>query len=224
MVPSNVRAAKNHSANRPSSKAAMKFSTLSIAVICERDTEGDRLIRILQKTRASVTHIWPVPEQIPADYDVVYCALIPDLPQRLPWLPGMAGAALTVILPQNASVDLTLLRNSAPHSVLHWPATDASVEVSLMMAREHYGYECRLNARIEKLDDNLRTMRAVERAKAILMKHRGMAEDEAYHYLRMQSMTKRVSIGALSTAIIDFARAHRLAFLSKYFSVTAMKP
>ncbi|MCP4383512.1 MAG: ANTAR domain-containing protein [Hyphomicrobiales bacterium] len=129
--------------------------------------------------------------------------MLRDLPQRLPWLPGMASAALIVILPQKGTVNLTLLRNSAPHSVLHSPVTDSGVEVSLMMAREHFGYERRLNARIDKLDDNLRTMRAVERAKAILMKDRGMAEDEAYHFLRLQAMAKRVTIGALSTAIID---------------------
>lgn len=180
-----------------------KFDNLRIVAICDRDTEGDRLVRQLQRTRAQVVHIWPAPEQIPADFDAVYCVLLRDLPQRLPWLPGMASAALVVILPQTGSVDLSLLRNSAPHAVLHLPPTESSVDVSLMMAREHFGYERRLNARIDKLDDNLRTMRAVERAKAILMKHRGMAEDEAYHFLRLQAMTKRVTIGALSTAIID---------------------
>lgn len=194
--------AKDRGASR-SASSGTKFSALHIAVVCDRDTEGDRLIRLLQRTRATVTHIWPAPEQIPTDVDAVYSVLLRDLPRRLPWLPGMASAALTVILPQSGSVDLTLLRNSAPHSVLHSPVTEISVEVSLMMAREHFGYESRLNARIEKLDDNLRTMRAVERAKAILMKHRGMVEDEAYHYLRLQAMSKRVSIGALSTAIID---------------------
>ena len=203
MTASSGVTAKDRSASRSASKPGAKFSALTIAVICERDTEGDRLIRLLQRTRATVIHMWPAPEQIPSDVDVVFCVLVPDLPKRLPWLPGMAGAALTVILPHSGSVDLALLRNSAPHAVLHLPATEVSVEVSLMMAQEHFGYESRLNARIAKLDDNLRTMRAVERAKAILMKHRGMVEDEAYHYLRMQAMSKRVSIGALSTAIID---------------------
>jgi len=203
MTVSGGAAPQSRSASRATSKPGVKLSALSIAVVCERDSEGDRLIRLLQRTRATVTNIWPAPEQIPSDVDAVYCVLLPDLPKRLPWLPGMAGAALIVILPQSGSVDLTLLRNSAPHAVLHWPTTEVSVEVSLMMAQEHFGYESRLNARIAKLDDNLRTMRAVERAKAILMKHRGMVEDEAYHYIRMQAMSKRVSIGALSTAIID---------------------
>lgn len=203
MNPSGGVTAKGSGAHRSDPAATHKFNSLRIVAICDRDSEGERIIRLLQRTRASVTHIWPAPEQIPGDFDAVYCVLLRDLPRRLPWLPGLASAALIVILPQSGSVDLKLLRNSAPHSVLHSPVTESAVEVSLMMAREHFGYERRLNARIEKLDDNLRTMRAVERAKAILMKHRGMGEDEAYHFLRLQAMSKRVSIGALSTAIID---------------------
>lgn len=182
---------------------AHKFGHLSVAVVCPRDAEGDRVIRLLQRTRAAVTPIWPAPEQFPTDFDSVFSVLFRDLPQRLPWLPGMASASLTVILPQSGTVDLKLLRNCAPHSVLHLPATEAAVEVSLMMARDHFSYERRLNQRIDKLDENLRTMRAVERAKAILMSQRGISEEEAYHFLRLQAMSKRVSIGALSTAIID---------------------
>jgi AmiR/NasT family two-component response regulator len=180
-----------------------RFGDLRIGVVCRRDPDGEHLIRLLQRTRAAVTGIWPAPEQIPVDFDCVFSVLLPDLPQRLPWLPGMASAALTVILPHAGRVDMKVLRNCAPHSIIHLPASDAAVEVSLMMARDHFSYERRLNARIEKLDENLRTMRAVERAKAILMKQRGLSEDEAYHFLRLQAMSKRVSIGALSTAIID---------------------
>lgn len=204
MIGSSGATGRGRDAGRSGQAATQhKFSDLRIGVVCDRDREGERLIRLLQRTRASVTGIWPAPEQIPVDFDCVYSVLLPDLPQRLPWLPGMASAALTVILPQAGSVDLKLLRNCAPHSVIHLPASDNAVEVSLMMARDHFSYERRLNARIEKLDDNLRTMRAVERAKAILMKQRGISEDEAYHFLRLQAMSKRVSIGALSTAIID---------------------
>lgn len=188
---------------RPASPQQHQFANLRIAVICAPDDDGDRLTRHLQRTRATVIPMWPAPEQIPVDFDCVFSVLLRDLPQRLPWLPGMAHSALTVLLPASGAVDLKLLRNCAPHSVLHLPANEGAVQVSLMMARDHFSYERRLNARIDKLDENLRTMRAVERAKAILMSTRGISEEEAYHFLRLQAMSKRVSIGALSTAIID---------------------
>ncbi len=71
------------------------------------------------------------------------------------------------------------------------------------MARNLFRYECRLRRRIDKLDENLRTMRSVERAKRILMGSRGLTEEEAYNYLRKQAMDRRASIGALATAIVD---------------------
>jgi AmiR/NasT family two-component response regulator len=81
--------------------------------------------------------------------------------------------------------------------------TAQSVLASLFLGHDHFLYECRLRGRIEKLDDNLRTMRSVERAKAILMQTRSVSEEEAYHYLRRQAMERRVTIGSLANAIVD---------------------
>ncbi|MBN9065366.1 MAG: hypothetical protein J0H60_02535, partial [Rhizobiales bacterium] len=61
---------------------------LQIAVIVARDDDGERLVRELQRLRCSIKHIWPMPPQIPAQFDVVFCALSVDVPQRLPWIPG----------------------------------------------------------------------------------------------------------------------------------------
>lgn len=179
------------------------FEQLSIAVIGDRDHLIEPLIRALQKQRAEVRHLWPAPAQYPTPYDVVFSVLLPDLPMRLPWLPGAPESALVVLLPAAGSADLRLLRNCAPHAVLHLPASDSAIEVSLALARDRFGYEQRLSARIDKLDENLRTMRTVERAKAILMTGRGMSEEKAYQFLRKQAMAKRVSIGRLSEALID---------------------
>ena len=57
-----------------------KFKELRIAVITQRDDRGDQLIRELQKTRAEVQHIWPPPQYIPSDYDIVYSDLMDNLP------------------------------------------------------------------------------------------------------------------------------------------------
>lgn len=176
---------------------------LSVVVVGDRDHMIEPLIRTLQKQRADVRHLWPAPVQYPTPHDVVFSVLLPDLPMRLPWLPGAPDCALVVLLPATDAVDLRVLRNCAPHAVLHLPASEAAIEVALALARDRFGYEHRLSARIEKLDENLRTMRTVERAKAILMTGRGMSEEKAYQFLRKQAMAKRVSIGRLSAALID---------------------
>ena len=77
------------------------------------------------------------------------------------------------------------------------------MQSTLALARGNFLYERRLRGRIEKLDESLRTMRSVERAKSLLMRLKNVSEEEAYNYLRRQAMERRVTIGAVASAIID---------------------
>ncbi|MDQ6437526.1 ANTAR domain-containing protein [Mesorhizobium sp. LHD-90] len=176
---------------------------MKVAVIVERDDDGERLIRELQRMRCGVHHEWPMPQQVPAQFDAIFCALTDDLPQRLPWLPGEPAAALIVVDHGKGALDLTLLHNCAPHAVLTYPSTGRAAQASLAVARSHFLYERRLRSRIDKLDDSLRTTRSVERAKSLLIRVKKVSEEEAYNYLRRQAMERRVTIGAVANAIID---------------------
>ncbi|MBS0327308.1 MAG: ANTAR domain-containing protein [Proteobacteria bacterium] len=180
-----------------------EFSNLDVVAACERDEVGDGLIRDLQRTRARVRHVWPMPAHLPDDADVVFSEFAPDLASRIPWVPGDPKAALVVILPREPSPDLELLFNCAPDAVLHRPFTGQAVVTSLMLARAHFNYERRLRSRIGKLDETLRTIRCVERAKAILISRRNMREDEAYQFMRRQAMSRRVPISTIANAIVD---------------------
>ena len=180
-----------------------RFGDLEVAVVTAPDEAGKELVREVGRTRARVRHIWPAPELVPSAYDLIFCDLLEDLPRRLPWLPGEPETALVLIVDSQKPIDLDLLHNCAPHAVIYRPATAAAVLSSLLVGRSHFLYERRLRGRIAKLDDNLRTMRSVERAKAILMRTRKVSEEEAYHYLRCQAMERRVTIGALANAIVD---------------------
>lgn len=148
-------------------------------------------------------HHWPLPDQIPIDHDVVLCEVCPDLPSRLPWLPGVASAAFILVLPAGQGPDLDLMYKCAPHAVLHLPARWEVVLSCLAIARSQFLYERRLRGRVDKLDDILRSFRTVERAKAILIESKKISEEEAYRFLRRTAMEKRVSIGSLATTIID---------------------
>lgn len=194
---------RHRGADELSGGSQLPFGDLDIGVLARRDEPVDHLIRELQRTRARVRHIWPMPEQIPVDYDLVLCELCPDLPKRLPWLPGLPSAALILVLPVGVPLDLGVLHICAPHAVVHLPVTPDAVLSALAIARSHFLYEQRLRSRIEKLDDNLRTMRSVERAKAILIETKKLSEQDAYHFLRRTAMERRVSIGTLAATIVD---------------------
>ena len=194
---------ENRAAAEERSRQASLPAEFTVAVIAERDDHGEFLIRELQRQRVTVRHIWPKPAQIPLQYDAIFCLLSDDLPQRIPWVPGEPSSALILVDDGKAPLNLKLVHNCAAHGMLHYPATARMIQSVLMMAREHFQYERRLRGRIDKLDENLRTMRVVERAKALLIRLKNLSEEEAYNFLRKQAMEKRVTIGAVATAVID---------------------
>lgn len=179
------------------------YRDLRIAVMTSRNDQGDQLIRELQRTRAEVQHIWPIPDHIPSDYDVIYCDMVPDLPSRLDGIPGIPTFALVVILSNATRVDPRTLENCVAHAVIQLPVTNQAVISSLVVARSHFLYEQRLRKRINQLDENLLAARNIERAKTILMEKMGLNEEEAYAQLRRQAMERRITVSALASAIID---------------------
>ncbi len=180
-----------------------ELADLSAVVVAPVDDQIGMLLRELQRFRMRVRQVWPMPESVPADADVVYCEYSSDLARRLPWIPGDARSALVVILPATEAVHADALCHATPNAVLPRPFTPNAVLSSLVLARSQFGYERRLRSKIEKLDDNLRSMRTVERAKAILMATRQMPETEAYGFIRRQAMDRRVSASAVAAAIVD---------------------
>lgn len=179
------------------------FWGLEVGVFAELNDNVGNLLRELQRLRFAVHHIWPIPPQIPVQYDLVICSQVADLPQRIPWLPGEPESAFVIIDSGTGEVDLKLIQNCGAHGVLQYPVASRSMQMGLAVALDHFHYEKRLRGRISKLDESLRSMRVVERAKAILIRTRNVTEDEAYGYLRHQSMERRVAIGLVAQAIID---------------------
>lgn len=179
------------------------ISSLEIVVAVRPDEDGEILARELSRTRSVVRRVWPLTPRLPEAADVLFCELLAELPQCLPWVPGQPSAALVVVMHAVQAPQLKLLRNCAPHAVLHRPFSGATVLTSLAIARSQFLYEQRLRARIDKLDETLRSFRCIERAKSILMEKRHLHEDEAYHFMRRQAMKQRVTVSAVATAIID---------------------
>ena len=186
---------------RETSGSAAETSSLEIAVAVSRDEDAEMLARELSRTRSRVRRMWPL--RLPEAVDVIFCELTAELPQLLPWVPGQPQAALVVVTQAVQMPQLKLLRNCAPHAVLHQPFTTGTVLTSLAVARAQFLYEQRLRTRIDKLDETLRAFRSVERAKSILMEKRNLDEEEAYHFMRRQAMSQRVSVGAVAAAIVD---------------------
>ncbi len=180
-----------------------EVSSLEIIAAVPPDNEGDALSRELLRTRNRVRRLWPIPARLPENADAIFCELVPELPQCVPWIPGQPTAALVVVTSAVQPPDLRLLRNCAPHAILHRPFTAGMVLTSLALGRAQFLYERRLRTRIDKLDETLRAFRSVERAKSILMQTQKLDEEQAYQFIRRQAMNRRVSISAVAAALVD---------------------
>jgi AmiR/NasT family two-component response regulator len=186
-----------------SSSPLDQFSRLRMTLCCELDDQGQFLLRDLQRTRAQVRHLWPMPEKVGADTDLMLAEFKPDLGDRLSWMPGEPNAALVVLLPPGGNFDLRHLQAATPDAVLHRPYTTAAIHAAMLLAVDHFGYGRRQRTRIARLDENIRSLRNIERAKLIIMAQKRVGENEAYALLRTAAMKRGVSISALAGSLVD---------------------
>jgi two-component system, response regulator / RNA-binding antiterminator len=179
------------------------LADLNITVCAEPNSESEDLIRELQRTRAAVVSVWPMPQTLSVSPDALFCDYMPDLAARLPWNPGEPLCALVVLLPQWGNYDPGAVFNCSPGAVLYRPFQPHAILTALLLARGQFQYEKRLRARIERLDENLRLLRDIEQAKLILMEREQLSEQDAYRRMRSLAMKKRMSMVQLAAQIID---------------------
>jgi AmiR/NasT family two-component response regulator len=176
---------------------------LSVLVAGERDAQLDLLLRELRRSASHVVHMFPVPERLPAEHDIILADFSPALLDLLPWVPGEATAALIILLPENGLFSLKRLRDCCPDAVLHRPFQAVAIQTGLTLARSQFNFIRRLRSRIARLDENIKAIRDIERAKMIIMDARHVTEDEAYAYIRSEAMERRMTVASFAAHIVD---------------------
>lgn len=179
------------------------LARLGVAVVHPRDQDGDLLVQHLQRTGCRVVHAWPPPPELPADTDVVFLLVDGRSALDVPWLAGAPAAAVVAVVGRETPAVFGLLSSCSPQAVIVKPADRLEILTNLILAHNNFRYERRLLSKVSKLEDTLRSIRKVEKAKAILMRTRHIEEPDAYEYLRSQAMKKRVPITVVAAAVID---------------------
>ena len=180
-----------------------KLARQRILLVSAPSGETQILFRHLQRTRAAVRHLWPAPERIGENADIVLCDYGPGLSQQLAWMPGEPESALIVVLPQNGHYSLEELQSACPDAVLYNPYQLHAVDTALMQALDHFGYGKRQRTRITRMEENVRAIRIIEKAKQAIMANNAVTEADAFQILRNMAMRKRESIAALAAKIVD---------------------
>ena len=183
--------------------AQIDYRQLRVVVAHPRDPDGDVLLRHLQRLGCRVDHLWPTPEALDADADVVFCLIEAETRTFCASLVDKARAALVAVVDPANPRAMQLLADANPLAVLTKPVDPAALLTNLMVARNNSRYQRRLQSKISKLEETLKSVRKVERAKTILMEQRHIDESEAYAYLRDQAMRKRVPIGVVASVVVE---------------------
>jgi len=185
------------------SSVLARLSRLNILFASRPDDNGQEILRQIQRTRAVVGRQWPCPEKLGIDFDMVVCDFFPGIERRFAWMPGEATAAVVLIIPAIAHVDPDALHAALPDAILTNPAPASAILPALSLAWDHFSFHRRQTARINQLDENIRALREVERAKTILMQDRNIDEMNAFEFLRKEAMERRTKISLVAKQILD---------------------
>ncbi|WP_448953269.1 ANTAR domain-containing response regulator [Labrys neptuniae] len=180
-----------------------KLADLEVVVVAEPSEDLKFLSRELHALKMRVRQIWPAPNLMPQAADLLICDYSADLAQRFAWLPGTPPAALLILLPRGGEIAIDPLVAAVPDAVLALPATPSAIRANLMLAINQFRFGQRMRAKVERLEDNIRSLRLVERAKAIMMAKKHIGDADAYQAIRQLAMTKRVPVATIAAAIVD---------------------
>ncbi|MES9906090.1 MAG: ANTAR domain-containing protein [Sedimenticola sp.] len=174
-----------------------------IAVIHPRDEDGENLLRQLQRIGCQVSSIWPSPKELPDDLDAVFFLIDQEKNQGCEWLDNERALALIAVISYENPTVLEALTAAKVHGLITKPVRPFGVLARLVTALSLFKYEERLNTRIAKLDETLKTRRLVEQATRILSRTREISEDEAYALIRREAMNKQITLFDMARSIIN---------------------
>ena len=176
---------------------------LRVLMVHPRDADCEQISRCLRRIGCDVETTWPPPTELPSGVDVVFLLIEERMRHSASWVGNTASAAIIGIVSPETHDVLRLLADIGPHSVVNKPADPFAILTSLTVARNIFRYEGRLHTKVRKLEETLRSVRRVEKAKTILMRTKNIREEEAYEYLRRHAMNKGLPIGKVASAVID---------------------
>lgn len=188
---------------RTSITARLLSRGMRVVVFHPHDEDGKTLTDHLRRMGLLVRAFWPIPDEPPADADLIFLALQPDQREPdVPWLLENRIPLISVITYENPTFIDQALRLGCKASI----STPIRVSglLSAIIFALYLGKQTRqLTDRVERLEKKIQGVRLVSEAKTILMHMHAIGEEQAYEILRQQAMDKRISIEDLARSLIQ---------------------
>ncbi len=179
---------------------------LRILVIHPPDSEGLALVEHLRRMGCNCETIWPLPDLIAPDVNVVLLSVEQESRERiLKLVRGIAGKppTLLAIVSYEDPSTLQVVMECGALAVIERPIRPFGVLTNLIVARSLWQQRRDAEKKIRKLERKLLGQNRIAKAKSILMDTQGISEDEAHESVRRQAMAKRIPMDEMAVAIIN---------------------
>ena len=177
--------------------------TLRVVVIHPPGDDRCILEEQLRRIGCPVRAVWPFPSQLPADADVIFFLVGPELRLAGHWSAADTDATLIALSDYENPTALKMLVDTQAHGVITKPYRSTGILSTLVLARASSGYQQRLHNKIGKLEDAIKARRHIEKAIRILMDEHRLSENDAYEHMRSRATSLRVTVGEIATMVID---------------------
>lgn len=173
-----------------------------ILVVHPPDPDGEVLVRQLRRIGCQVRSAWPPPSKLPDELDAVFLLVERAGSSALPWRASDSDPPLIAVVEYENPTLLRGLLDSGAQAVVNKPIRATGLLSTLVLACALGAYDRRMQTKIRKLEDQLRTRREVERATRLLMQLKGLSEADAYELMRGQATRSRLSLGEVAARIL----------------------
>ncbi|MCW5300369.1 ANTAR domain-containing protein [Herbaspirillum lusitanum] len=175
---------------------------LRVAVIHPPGEDRDILQGQLKRIGCQVRWIWPFCATRPADTDVIFFLVDREQTVTAEWCCTETDAALIALIDYENPTVLSALLETNASAVITKPFRSFGILSSLVLARSSNDYKKRLNNKVKRLEDTLRSRREIEKAIGILVARKSITASEAYEAIRKQATSQRIPVVQVATDLI----------------------
>jgi len=181
-----------------------QLRSLNVVVFHPEDQDGQEVIGQLHRIGCRVQAFWPPLDKLPADIDLVFLAVRPEvLSIDLPWLRRESAPPVIAVVTYENPVLVEAVLALDAYGVIASPVKSFGLLTTMVVAINQARRACEREKMLARAEQRLASQRKIAKAKAILMQSRGISEDDAYKLIRSRAMGRRVTTEDIADAVIQ---------------------
>ena len=177
--------------------------SIRVILIYPPGTDREILAEQFKRIGCHLSLLWPFPPAYPSDADVILFQVSEELRGSGSWCANLTDVTLIALSDYESPTTLRLLLDSNAHGVIAKPFRSAGVLSTLVLARSSQGFQSRLKAKIEKLEDTIKSRRQIEKAIRMITETQQITEIQAYESMRSRATKLRVTVAEIAAMILE---------------------